>query len=311
MKKIALTLLACAIPAGLCARPSKLADIQAPEEQAARGGPEESARRAETPKEEKSFALMPGELIQAAEISRPAVQAGGFLVGKKHIVVKGDTLWDLSGKYYNDPFQWGRIYNANSDTVANPDRIDPDEELIIPDINETVAPYRRPEPAAEGSAERKAAGAGRAPGGYAPAAKKVRPQEPGEILLDLERDPLSTEMPEQQKEWSDGIKIVPDTWSEDGEITGKLSGDSLEDSLSLTGEAIEISLYSPGIVKPGDHLAVYLKGGDAYDKSGNRLGRELQPAGLAEVVSVDGLIVSARVIDAATAISKGYIVKKK
>ncbi len=312
MKKIALIMLACVIPAGLCARQVKPAAILSEEPAAeTRGGPEENGRRVETPKEERSSALMPGYLVQAAATSRQAVQAGGFLVGKKHLVVKGDTLWDLSGKYYNDPFQWGRIYNANSNTVANPDRINPDEELIIPDINETVAPYLSPETPPEGSVERKAPGAGRVPGGYAPAAEKVRPQEPGEILPDFERDPLSAEMPEQQKEWADGIKIVPDSWREDGEITGKLKGDGMEDSFSLIGEAVEILMDGPGIVKPGDHLTVYLIGGDAHDKSGNRLGRELQPAGLAEVVSVDGLIVSARVIDATTAISKGYIVKKK
>ena len=74
---------------------------------------------------------------------------------------------------------------------------------------------------------------------------------------------------------------------------------------------IEISMYNTGAVRPGDYLTVYLVGRDAYDKAGRRLGRVLEPSGLAEVSSVSGSLVKARVIDSTTAISKGQIVKKK
>ena len=69
---------------------------------------------------------------------------GGFRVLKRHVIVPGDTLWDLAAKYYNNPFMWGRIYNANFSTVSNPDRIYPKNELIIPDISELLIPYRTP-----------------------------------------------------------------------------------------------------------------------------------------------------------------------
>ena len=65
-----------------------------------------------------------------------------------YTVVKGDTPWDLSGKYYKNPFLWGKIYNANFRTVADPDRINPKEELIIPDINDIIIPCRRSDAAA-------------------------------------------------------------------------------------------------------------------------------------------------------------------
>lgn len=273
------------------------------------------------PKENTSSNFIPSELVQEAGISPQAIRAGGFLVGKKHRINKGDTLWDLSGKYYKDPFLWGKIYNANFKTVANPDLIHPKEELIIPDLSDLLIPYRRaPAVAAVAAAAAVAAEEGEVlaetgwtPGSTSAAPGKAALHEPGEILKDFDQTFISEEMPEDQKEWSDGMKVVPDSWSEDGEITAKIKDDSgsMDESYSLSGEVIEVSMNRSGMVKPGDYLAVYLKGGDAYSKSGKRLGRELQPAGLAEVVGVKGSLVKARLIDATTAIFKGYIVKKK
>ncbi|OGS25320.1 MAG: hypothetical protein A2297_03285 [Elusimicrobia bacterium RIFOXYB2_FULL_48_7] len=47
-------------------------------------------------------------------------------------VVQKDTLWDLAGKYYNNPWQWKKIYNSNKDTIKNPDLILVDQEIVIP-----------------------------------------------------------------------------------------------------------------------------------------------------------------------------------
>lgn len=49
-----------------------------------------------------------------------------------HVVRPGDTLWDLAGRYLQDPFQWAEIYRLNRGVVANPHRIYPAERLRIP-----------------------------------------------------------------------------------------------------------------------------------------------------------------------------------
>lgn len=242
---------------------------------------------------------------------------GGFAVGKVHTVTKGDTLWDLSGKYYKNPFMWGRIYNANFKTVADPDLINPREELYIPDLEEVILPYRRmPAAAAVVGDETGEDGENASPAAARPARASVALSglaAPGELLRDFDRDFISEEMPEDQREWGSGVRIVPDSWEEDGVVTSSLISDDpfAGDGLSVTGQTLEISMEDAGSVRPGDYLAIFLKGGDAYDKEGNYQGREIQPAGLAEVISVDGSEVKARVIDAVTAIAKGYIVKKK
>jgi hypothetical protein len=56
-----------------------------------------------------------------------------------HTVVKDDTLWDLAQFYYQDPFQWRVIWEANRDTVADPNLIYPNEVIVIPGLPGTVA----------------------------------------------------------------------------------------------------------------------------------------------------------------------------
>jgi len=55
---------------------------------------------------------------------------------KQHTVVKGDCLWDIAGFYYNDPFLWPVIHEANKDSIANPHWIYPGEVFVIPNVPE-------------------------------------------------------------------------------------------------------------------------------------------------------------------------------
>ncbi len=56
---------------------------------------------------------------------------------KVHIVREGDTLWDISGKYLNNPFKWQNIRDNNK-FIANPHLIYPGDNVIIPDLFDEV-----------------------------------------------------------------------------------------------------------------------------------------------------------------------------
>jgi LysM repeat protein len=54
---------------------------------------------------------------------------------EKYTVVKGDCLWNIAKKYYNDGSKYTVIYNANKDIVgANPNLIYPGQVLTIPTL---------------------------------------------------------------------------------------------------------------------------------------------------------------------------------
>jgi nucleoid-associated protein YgaU len=52
--------------------------------------------------------------------------------GRTYTVVKGDSLSKIAKREYGDAQQWTRIYEANRDTIQNPDLIHPGQMLRLP-----------------------------------------------------------------------------------------------------------------------------------------------------------------------------------
>jgi hypothetical protein len=65
-----------------------------------------------------------------------------------HVVIKGDTLWDIATAYLEDPFMWPKIWRDN-EQVTNPDLIFPGGHIRIPvallkpEIREKIAPTQK------------------------------------------------------------------------------------------------------------------------------------------------------------------------
>ncbi|MBI5151107.1 MAG: LysM peptidoglycan-binding domain-containing protein [Candidatus Pacebacteria bacterium] len=65
----------------------------------------------------------------------PVLQLSGsaYQNGRVHRTTATDTLWKLAQQYYNDGYQWTRIYEANKAIIANPNVLEKDLDLVIPE----------------------------------------------------------------------------------------------------------------------------------------------------------------------------------
>lgn len=63
-------------------------------------------------------------------ISTPPAPA---VAPRTYTVAAGDSLSKIASKFYGDGNKWKRIFEANRDTVKNPDLIHPGQVLKIPE----------------------------------------------------------------------------------------------------------------------------------------------------------------------------------
>ncbi len=73
-------------------------------------------------------------MAQAAETSPGTVVALAPDAPARYTVQRGDTLWDLSARFLQDPWRWPDLWHANPQ-VKNPDLIYPGDELVLSYVN--------------------------------------------------------------------------------------------------------------------------------------------------------------------------------
>ena len=75
-----------------------------------------------------ALALLPAGVVTAQ--STPPLQLAKD-APDKHVVVKGDTLWGIAGKFLDHPWRWPEVWELNREQIRNPHLIYPGEVVYL------------------------------------------------------------------------------------------------------------------------------------------------------------------------------------
>lgn len=224
-----------------------------------------------------------------------------------YVIRPGDTLWDLSGRFLNNPWYWPKVWSFNPE-LTNPHWIEPGTVLkLYPSAEEAPA---RVEPLAGGAAE-------------AAAAEEPTDVEPPRELEDFSRADMKAPPPQEQQ---DVVRVAGpnpigfvqpktylvrhDTFVTPREVaeSGKIVGAFSETMLLSTFSRAYAHFQGRAPVIPGETYLVYNTARPITQPfTGELLGYQSKIIGTARVVAVDDKAVTLVIADCYEPIERGAL----
>jgi hypothetical protein len=165
-----------------------------------------------------------------------------------HVVRRGDTLWDICFLYFNDPWQWPKIWSYNAQ-ITNPHWIYPEDLVRL------------------------------LPRGVF--AQTTLPPEPEKPDAQAPVDPV----PAPQRRIEVGIKQTAFVEKSDLDRSVTIDGSVDEKTLLGNGDAVYLSYPAGKPPKVGEKYSIYVPG-NVVKSGGSEVGAYVHVLGTLEVVSV-------------------------
>jgi LysM repeat protein len=119
-------------PAVAKAAPSRTEPLPAPDVAKEKAAPVEAKTKAAAAEEKAKPVAKPMPAFTEKLPAPPVIAKATRSAAQEYTVKAGDTLSKLSERFYNSPYKWEMIYEANRDTVKNPHYIYIGQKLMIP-----------------------------------------------------------------------------------------------------------------------------------------------------------------------------------
>lgn len=266
------------------------------------------------------------DVSTAAATNAAVVQPAGVM---SHSVVKGDTLWGISAKYYGTPWVWDRLWQANKAQNPDPNRIYPGQQLTIPERSalppkavdavpaaapQQIAAVPETKPAEEKAAEPiTVEPVAAAPGEDLTVSPVVEPAEPVtekpvEVAAKPVEMPAATPAAQAEKKYRSGDSMIV---SSDWEVDGFIVGEKDKKLLISEGDTVYVKIER-WRVKPGTQMTVYRRLNRVADPEVKNasLGFEVRRVGRLEIsTDIGDQSSTAKVVMSSEPIETGDVVK--
>ncbi|MFA5779284.1 MAG: LysM peptidoglycan-binding domain-containing protein [Elusimicrobiota bacterium] len=192
---------------------------------------------------------------------------------KVYTVVKGDTLAQISQKFYNDVAQWKKIHSYNK-FIKNPHWIFPGDELVVPvDVPEEKAK------------------------------EEIKDEVPSASV------PVAVPKEEPVKKVEEDSIIADDNW----EFDGYVSGEKDRKIIIGQGDTVFLDLGKKQNIKPLDRYTVYRKDRKiVHPETDENLGNLIRKIGVLEIsTDIQNNTCTGRVIMAREPVLVGDMIKKQ
>ena len=196
---------------------------------------------------------------------------------KEYTVVKGDTLWSISGKELHDSFLWPKVWKENP-SIINPDRIYPGQSVKIPLY--LLQKEGKDEPV--------------------PVAKEA--PRPAKEEAKAEPEPVKITPPLIERSIYTTSGFLGNVASFAGTIDGHVSG------RLLYGNNDIVYVKLAGDPRPGDRYYIYNSLREVvHPATGEKMGFIIEPVGVLEITKLEQGQVLGQIVQVFTEIYAGYL----